>query len=128
VQCKKPKEAEPKYCNCGEDHPANYRGCIVAKKIQAVRKITTKLTNPSKQKSEPAAATRNEKLTTKPTTSNAQTYADKVKVNLLQPQKRHITSKTKNDKTFPLKDNEMSISKQLMLILEKLDKQERTNK
>ena len=76
----------------------------------------------------PAATTRNEKLTTKPTTSNAQTYADTVKAHLSQPQERPNTSKTKKGKTFPLKDNEMTINQQLQLILEKLDKQGKTVK
>jgi hypothetical protein len=63
-----------------------------------------------------------------PTTSNSQRHADTVKANLSQPQKRITTSKTKNEKPFPLKNNEMSINQQLQLILEKLDKQEKTNK
>lgn len=29
--CDKPGEIDPKCCNCGERHPASYRGCIVAK-------------------------------------------------------------------------------------------------
>jgi len=46
-------------------------------------------------------------------------YADKVKANLPEPKKRRITSKTKNVKVFPLKDNEMTINQQLQLIREK---------
>ncbi|KAI5729135.1 hypothetical protein M8J77_005311 [Diaphorina citri] len=34
VQCVKTKEMRPKCANCGEDHPANYRGCVVAKELQ----------------------------------------------------------------------------------------------
>ena len=97
VQCRKPKEAQPKCYICREDHPSNYRGCNVAKKLQAIRNIAIKLTI------KPASATRNEKLTTKPTTSNAQTYADKLRANVSQPRRRPTTSKTKNDKTFPPK-------------------------
>jgi hypothetical protein len=65
VQCKKSKEAQPKCYTCEEDHPANYRGCILAKKIQAVQNKATRPKNPSKQKGKPAAATRNKKLTKK---------------------------------------------------------------
>lgn len=37
AHCKKEKSAPPRCCNCGEAHPANYRGCIVAKKLQELR-------------------------------------------------------------------------------------------
>jgi hypothetical protein len=30
-ECKKPEQSHPKCVNCGEVHPANYRGCVVAK-------------------------------------------------------------------------------------------------
>jgi len=42
VQCKKPKEAQTKCYNCGEDHPSNYRGCIVAKKHSNYPKYSNK--------------------------------------------------------------------------------------
>ena len=105
VQSKKPKEAQLKCYNSGEDHRANYRGCFVAKKLQAIRNKASKPKNPSNQKCKPTAATRNEKLTTNPTTSNTQKYADTVKAHLSQPQKRPYPSKTKKEKAFPLKDN-----------------------
>lgn len=35
--CRKPAEDKPKCVHCGEAHPANYRGCIVAKEIQKFR-------------------------------------------------------------------------------------------
>lgn len=37
VQCDKHKSAPAKCYNCGEAHPASYRGCIVAKKLQKQR-------------------------------------------------------------------------------------------
>lgn len=37
IDCKKPDNQHPKCCNCGEAHPANYRGCIVAKELQKIR-------------------------------------------------------------------------------------------
>lgn len=33
----KEKTAPPKCCNCGEAHPANYRGCCVTKRLQELR-------------------------------------------------------------------------------------------
>lgn len=35
--CDKPQNALPKCCNCGEKHPASYRGCEVAKELQKLR-------------------------------------------------------------------------------------------
>uniref|UniRef100_A0A2A4JD01 Pre-C2HC domain-containing protein n=1 Tax=Heliothis virescens TaxID=7102 RepID=A0A2A4JD01_HELVI len=35
--CNKPVEAKPKCVHCGEPHPANYRGCIVAKELQNMK-------------------------------------------------------------------------------------------
>jgi hypothetical protein len=79
-------------------------------------------------KSKLAVTARSEKLATKLTKSNAQTYADTVNAHLAQPQERPNTSKTKHEKVFPLKGNEMTINQQLQLILEKLDKQEKKGK
>lgn len=35
--CNKPAEAKPKCVHCGEPHPANYRGCMVAKELQNIK-------------------------------------------------------------------------------------------
>jgi hypothetical protein len=35
--CQKSKTQLPKCVNCGEGHPANYRGCVVAKELQKIR-------------------------------------------------------------------------------------------
>lgn len=37
IECNKPKNVKPKCSNCGEDHPASYRGCLVAKELQKRR-------------------------------------------------------------------------------------------
>uniref|UniRef100_A0A1B6E0G7 Pre-C2HC domain-containing protein n=1 Tax=Clastoptera arizonana TaxID=38151 RepID=A0A1B6E0G7_9HEMI len=36
-ECRKSDKQEPKCVHCGENHPANYRGCVVAKEIQKIR-------------------------------------------------------------------------------------------
>ena len=36
--CDKPANTKPKCVNCGENNPANYRGCIIAKELQKLRK------------------------------------------------------------------------------------------
>lgn len=40
--CKKPAEDKPKCVHCGEPHPASYRGCIVAKELQALKNKSVK--------------------------------------------------------------------------------------
>ena len=42
MECTKSKQSPPKCANCGENHPANYRGCLVAKEIQKMRKPVKK--------------------------------------------------------------------------------------
>jgi hypothetical protein len=37
VSCTKPRETPSKCYNCGKNNPANCRGCIVAKELQALR-------------------------------------------------------------------------------------------
>ena len=38
VDCTKPKKLQnPKCANCGESHPASYRGCVIAKELQKGR-------------------------------------------------------------------------------------------
>ena len=39
-ECDKSKNTQPKCVHCGEGHPANYRGCMVAKEIQKLRNKT----------------------------------------------------------------------------------------
>lgn len=39
VDCNKPRDAKPKCVHCGESHPANYRGCVVAKELQKMRNV-----------------------------------------------------------------------------------------
>lgn len=43
IDCKKIDEAEAKCVNCGGTHPASYRGCIVAKELQAIRNKKLKI-------------------------------------------------------------------------------------
>jgi len=42
--CQKLPQARPKCANCEGDHPANYRGCTIAKEAQALRKEQRKVT------------------------------------------------------------------------------------
>lgn len=40
--CTKPSNEKPKCVHCGEGHPASYRGCIVAKEMQALKNKNAK--------------------------------------------------------------------------------------
>lgn len=40
--CTKPSDVKPKCVHCGEPHPANYRGCMVAKELQSLKNKLTK--------------------------------------------------------------------------------------
>lgn len=51
--CNKPKNIPAKCSNCAEAHPANYRGCIVAKELQKRRQQQ----KPSKEKPKPSTFT-----------------------------------------------------------------------
>jgi hypothetical protein len=95
VICTKPKDTPPKCYNCGENHPANYRGCVVAKELQALR---NKATIPRKflpQKAQLVALTRNEEVTAQTATGEARTYAAVVKAHPPQRQEQPITDTTK---------------------------------
>ena len=46
-ECERPKNLPPKCIHCGGLHPANYRGCIIAKELQKTKsKGTSKLNMP----------------------------------------------------------------------------------
>jgi len=47
ANCTLEKSEPPKCCNCGERHPANYRGCAVAKELQKLRDHRKKVLNPN---------------------------------------------------------------------------------
>ena len=110
--CQKPVDAKPKCVHCGEEHPANYRGCSVAKELQQLRnkKMNMKYVPSTKQQ-------------TKQMTNNQTTIA----------QKKMIPQKNGEEKTYaqallPHKDQKdelenEEIKKILYLILDKLEGQ-----
>jgi hypothetical protein len=89
--CNKSKEIPSKCFNCRENHPANYRGCVVAKKLQALR---NKAANPTKLLPPPGkqvTSTMNGHLPIPHTVGEIKAYADATKVqphacNINQPQ------------------------------------------
>lgn len=112
--CNISRQTTPKCINCGGSHPANYRGCEVAKELQKRRKQVMK---PRKQK---AQLSNKEKLCSKKTeegmeskltTSSSRTFAQVAMID------NKINKDTDHEKlgTF-------------VLILRKLDEQIATNK
>jgi len=64
-ECKKPKEAQPKCVHCGEAHPANYRGCGVATKLQKIKTQNMKAKRTSLPQRQSATTPRQASNTTK---------------------------------------------------------------
>jgi PAX-interacting protein 1 len=123
--CTKPKEIPPKCYNCGANHLANYRGCVVAKELHALRNKAANPTKLSPQKGKQVTATRNERITTKPAAGEIKTYAAAVRAQPPRMQIQPTKDTNKNGLRSTLQDTDMTINQQLQLILAKLDNQEK---
>ena len=106
--CRLQKNTRPKCVNCLENHPANYRGCLVAKELQKRRNASKNLGN-NKSVDKPTS------VKTVPLQNNEisrpNTYASVAK-------KAETSSKPKSRDTSDV----------LSQILEKLNQQEKVNK
>lgn len=49
INCIKSADEKPKCVHCGEAHPANYRGCMIAKEMQKIRYKTVKKPTATRQ-------------------------------------------------------------------------------
>jgi len=107
--CKKPKEIPPKCYNCGENHPANYRGCVVAKELQAFRNKAANQTKLSHSKDKQASATRNERITTHLATEEMKTYAAAVKAQPPRMQIQPTNDTSKNGAKPTLHNTDMTL-------------------
>lgn len=122
TNCTATRLENPKCTNCGEAHPANYRGCIIAKELQKRRDKTLQERNRNNQRTtaaqQTAALARNpQNFPTLPNAGPApqqstagNSYAQKVQNKSQQGLKEEI--------------NLNAINKTLQAILGKLDKQE----
>lgn len=90
IECKLDRKAPPKCSNCDKAHPANYRGCIVAKEFQNRRLAKKKGEHPKNKK--PVQ----QKLST-PKTSKGVSYADVAK----KPTTPNSIKTKKNVKSTP---------------------------
>lgn len=112
AQCMKEKSAPPKCCNCGEAHPANYRGCCVAKKLQELRdrRSTNNNNNNNNNKTTKNSVVVERQVSAKPSTSQRNNNTSYAQV-------------TKNATPRETSNNE-SIIERLTLILNKMNKME----
>lgn len=111
ANCDKPKSAPPKCVHCGEKHPANYRGCIVAKEIQ---KIKIKKMNKTKMPAKPQRENRENKKPSEQGQGQNKTYSQVATQNSTQTNKKSQHQDTTNTNT----DN---ILKQILDKLNKMD-------
>lgn len=111
ANCKKERSAPPKCCNCGEAHPANYRGCCVAKKLQELRdKKSANKNNDNNDK----------------TVKNLSTQERKVSAESIKPQRDlNVTYAQVAKNTSPKKpETNENITEILTLLLSKMNEME----
>lgn len=99
--CRKPQETQPKCANCSEQHPASYRGCVVAKTFQERRNKVTQ-------------ARPQEKMTEK----KQPRIFNKVNENITYAQSMKKTEHMETKKA------EATTNELLLTLLEKMEKQE----
>lgn len=121
AECTKQKDTPPKCVNCGEAHPANYRGCIVIKELQKIRNKTREPLKSSRQEIN-SASTRistklrpHQTLNTPSRTNPNVTYADATTIG---SSRRQNCSVSVND------SNNNQTNKILQDILNRLSSQE----
>lgn len=85
ADCQLPENAQPKCCNCGKEHPASYRGCIVAKELQKLRnkKFNRNIRNTTPVKTTYQPEFSNMAMTSKETNVkiSSKSYADTLRAN-----------------------------------------------
>lgn len=115
--CEKPRNIEAKCANCEKNHPANYRGCEVAKKLQQKRNQNSNR-KPTKDTPE-ESTTHKQNLTNTKVTPNL-TFAQLVKNNLSGENKQKSMPKQNTN------DNEMLHLMKIMM--QKVESIEKSNK
>lgn len=112
VECKKPANTKPVCANCSENHPANYRGCTIAKELQKRRDNVskTKMVVQKKQPSEYMAKR----------TSNSLSYAGAVH------QVENQIQANDNSQTNISQPEQHILMQMMQNLLAKFDTQEKT--
>ncbi|XP_070169674.1 putative leucine-rich repeat-containing protein DDB_G0290503 [Polyergus mexicanus] len=106
-ECKKQENELPKCVHCGENHPANYRGCMVAKEMQRLKNKNTKSINIQKS---------SEKINYKIISNEDKDFRKQTS----QPQPKN----TRKTYSQVAKGDDANINDTLKIILQKLDKQQ----
>jgi hypothetical protein len=116
IDCTKPENAKPKCIHCGDEHPANYRGYIVATKIQKI-KLNLIKKHTIAQKPEKSTQNINNIRQEKPKANKSQLQTNS---SLLVSYSQAITEPTKVKViTQPNNEQNNSTDQALQLILEK---------
>lgn len=108
--CQKPKQSHPKCVNCGEAHPANYRGCVVATELQKMRNNS------------------NQKKTETKTSENITRQLQQVQYSQTQVGKTYGQIAGNTNVNVQELQEEMTVNQMLTKIIEKLDQQDSINK
>lgn len=102
--CKKPAEEKPKCVHCGEAHPSNYRGCMIAKEMQKMRNKNTKKTPGAQQifsnkhqVTLPGSYKNNIRTTSASTTQKSVSYAQATAKNTLATPRNEPSNNNKLD-------------------------------
>lgn len=106
--CKKPAEEKPKCVHCGAPHPANYRGCMVAKEMQNLKNKTLKKRN--------TQSTQHAQATTQHAPATKQTSAVN-KAKLVSKNVTYAQITTNKDKTHVRSGPENTVEEKLNEIL-----------
>lgn len=122
TNCKAIRLEKAKCANCGEAHPANYRGCVIAKELQKRREKTLQERNRNNQRKTTAQQT----AALVKNSQNFPTLPNAGPVPQQNTAGNSYAQKTKNKSQQGMKEeiNLDAINKTLQAILGKLDKQE----
>lgn len=111
--CQKPSDTKPKCIHCGEDHPANYRGCTVAKELQKIKNKQGKNPTLPKQPTRENQENTNPSIQSNPPRISKRTKEDGRLYNQV------VSNSSKPDNASNAETTEQT----LQLILEKLNNQ-----
>nr|AMS38374.1 hypothetical protein [Bactrocera tryoni] len=123
LSCTKPAELPPKCCNCNQNHPANYRGCEVAKQLQKIKNATEKNKEHNQQpkRLSTTASTAPQKEVTNVSQQSGKPSFASITKGTNQVQQHMSANQTNSNATGDITGN-------FSLILNKLNKLEEQNK
>ena len=123
-ECTKPANQKPKCIHCGEPHPANYRGCKVAKELQKIRLNRSKKTSlPPHVNNEQAKANKNANKNGKEIQNKK---SSEVNTNVTYAQATKDTKR--GNENVPNNQQYSTIEASLQMIMKKLSDQEKAFK